>query len=67
MSLAWQAGSPRKLRSHGRRCWPTCAPDQVLRPPKAGFPLSEDEMRWQLAFLGDGDKRNSGRWIPRRL
>ena len=67
VSLAWQA----ELSAQTSVAWQTMlanlAPDQVLRPTKnAGFPLSEDEMRWQLAFLGDGDKEQRA-WNSRRL
>jgi hypothetical protein len=40
---------------------------QVLRPAKDGaFSLSEDEMRWQLSFLGAAESETRT-WMPRPL
>jgi uncharacterized protein (DUF2336 family) len=67
VSLAWQASLSAQTAVVLQTMLAGVAPDQVLRPNKnSGFPLSEDEMRWQLAFLGDGDNEPIG-WVPRRL
>jgi uncharacterized protein (DUF2336 family) len=67
VSLAWQGGLSAQTAVLLQTMLGNLAPDQVLRPDeKSGFRLSEDEMRWQMAFLGDGE--NAPRpWIPRRL
>jgi hypothetical protein len=42
-------------------------PEQVLRPDSRGaFPVSEEEMRWQLSFLAAAD-RGLRAWMPPRL
>jgi uncharacterized protein (DUF2336 family) len=67
VSLAWQAGLSAQTSVVLQTMLANLAPEQVLRPDKsAGFPLSEDEMRWQLAFLGAGDSEPRA-WTPRRL
>jgi uncharacterized protein (DUF2336 family) len=67
VSLAWQAGLSAQTAVVLQTMLASLAPDQVIRPDKnSPFPLSEDEMRWQLAFLGDGDNEPRP-WIPRRL
>jgi hypothetical protein len=67
VSLAWQAGLSAQTAVVLQTMLASLAPDQVIRPDKKSpFPLSEDEMRWQLAFLGDGDSEPRP-WVPRRL
>jgi uncharacterized protein (DUF2336 family) len=67
VSLAWQAGLSAQTAVVLQTMLASLAPDQVIRPDKTSpFPLSEDEMRWQLAFLGNGDSEPRP-WIPRRL
>jgi uncharacterized protein (DUF2336 family) len=67
VSLAWQAELSAQTSVILQTMLANLAPDQVLQPTKtAGFPLSEEEMRWQLAFLGDGDQEQRP-WSPRRL
>jgi hypothetical protein len=67
VSLAWQASLSAQTAVVLQTMLAGVAPDQVLRPNKnSGFPLSEEEMRWQLAFLGDGDNEPRA-WVPRRL
>jgi hypothetical protein len=40
---------------------------QTLRPGRiGGFPLSEEEMRWQLTFLGASETETQT-WLPRQL
>jgi uncharacterized protein (DUF2336 family) len=67
VSLAWKAG----LTAHAAVVLQTTLvrvmPDQVLHAGQdGGFPLSEDEMRWQLAFL-DAAPNAVRPWVPRRL
>src|ERR1700761_6962236 len=67
VSLSWQAGLSAQTSVALQTMLAGVAPDQVLRPSKnASFPLSEEEMRWQLAFLGDGENEPRS-WVPRRL
>jgi uncharacterized protein (DUF2336 family) len=67
VSLSWQAGLSAQTAVVLQTMLASLAPDQVIRPDKkSDFPLSEDEMRWQLAFLGNGDSEPRP-WIPRRL
>jgi uncharacterized protein (DUF2336 family) len=67
VSLAWQAELSAQTSVVLQTMLANLAPDQVLRPTKnAGFPLSEEEMRWQLTFLSDSDKEQRA-WTPRRL
>ena len=50
VSLGWQAGLSAQTAVVLQTMLASVAPDQVLRPtPNNAFPLSEDEMRWQLA------------------
>jgi uncharacterized protein (DUF2336 family) len=71
VSLGWQAGLSAQTAVVLQTMLASVAPDQVLRPtPNNAFPLSEDEMRWQLAFLGDGEVGGDTgvrNWVPRRL
>jgi uncharacterized protein (DUF2336 family) len=67
VSLAWQAGLSAQTAVVLQTMLARLAPDQVLRPTKdSTYSLSEDEMRWQLAFLGDGEGESRS-WMPRRL
>jgi uncharacterized protein (DUF2336 family) len=67
VSLAWQAELSAQTSVVLQTMLANLAPDQVLRPTRsAGFPLSEEEMRWQLAFLGDGEGEQRA-WNPRRV
>jgi uncharacterized protein (DUF2336 family) len=67
VSLAWKAGFSAQTAVVLQTMLAQLAPDEILRPAQgAAFPLSEDEMRWQLAFLGTGDGAVRA-WIPRRL
>ena len=67
VSLAWKAGLTAQTAVVLQVALAHLAPDLVLRPGQEGvFPLSEDEMRWQLAFL-DVPDRGPRAWTPRRL
>jgi len=67
VSLAWQAELSAQTSVVLQTMLANLAPDQVLRPTKnSGFPLSEEEMRWQLAFLGDSEGEPRA-WTPRRV
>jgi hypothetical protein len=50
VALAWKAGVPERLLAplQNRLC--RVAPDEVLKPAR-GFPLTVDEMVWQLEFF----------------
>lgn len=53
VSLAWQAGMTAQTAVVLQSMLAGVPPDDVLRPGQAvDFPLSADEMRWQLTFLG---------------
>jgi uncharacterized protein (DUF2336 family) len=67
VSLAWQAGLTVETAVVLQTAMAHLTPDLVLRPGQEGvFPLSEDEMRWQLAFL-DVPDRGARAWTPRRV
>lgn len=67
VALAWKGGLTVQTAGALQIALGHLAPDQVLRPGHDGtFPLSEDEMRWQLAFL-DVPDRESRAWTPRPL
>jgi hypothetical protein len=67
VSLAWKAGFSAQTAVILQTMLARLAPGEVLRPgPDACFPLTEDEMRWQLAFLGAGDGATRT-WMPRQL
>ena len=67
ISLAWKAGLSVDTSVVLQVALGHLTPDLVLHPGQEGvFPLSEDEMRWQLAFL-DVPDRASRAWTPRRL
>jgi uncharacterized protein (DUF2336 family) len=66
-SLAWKAGLTVQTSVALQVTLAHLPPDQVLRPTTDGaFPLSDDEMRWQLAFLDIPD-RGTRAWTPRRV
>jgi uncharacterized protein (DUF2336 family) len=67
VSLAWKAGFSPHTAVVLQTTLAHVVPDQILRPdPQAGFPLSEDEMRWKLSFLGVSNTETQT-WIPRQL
>jgi uncharacterized protein (DUF2336 family) len=67
VSLAWKAGLTAQTAVALQTALAHLPPDLILRPGQEGrFPLSDDEMRWQLAFLDIPD-RESRSWMPRRL
>jgi hypothetical protein len=67
VSLAWKAGLSVQTAVVLQVALAHLPPDMTLRPGQDGmFPLSEDEMRWQLAFLDIPD-RGVRVWAPRRL
>jgi uncharacterized protein (DUF2336 family) len=67
VSLAWKAGLTVQTAVVLQVALARLSPDMVLRPGRDGlFPLSEDEMRWQLAFLDIPDRKLRA-WVPRRL
>lgn len=67
VSLAWKAGLTVQTAVVLQVALAHLPPDMVLRPGRGGtFPLLEDEMNWQLAFL-DVPDRASRAWTPRRL
>jgi uncharacterized protein (DUF2336 family) len=67
VSLAWKAGLTAQTAVVLQVALAHLAPDLVLRPGREGlFPLSDDEMRWHLAFL-DVPDRGPRAWTPRRL
>ena len=67
VSLAWKAGLTVQTAVVLQVVLAQLTPDLVLRAGSEGvFPLSEDEMRWQLAFL-DVPDRGTRAWTPRRL
>ena len=54
VALAWKAGLSMDLAEQLQQRLAGIAPDQVLKATGgANYPLSEDEMKWQLEFLGD--------------
>jgi uncharacterized protein (DUF2336 family) len=68
ISLAWQAGLSAQTAVVLQSMLANLAPDKILRPDNNTYPLSDGEMRWQLAFLGDGQDDPKPRpWMPRRL
>ncbi|HEY4042045.1 MAG TPA: DUF2336 domain-containing protein [Rhodopila sp.] len=67
VSLAWKAGFKPQTAVVLQTMLASVAPGQVLRPnEEGGFPLSEDEMRWQLTFLGAAETETRT-WMPRKL
>lgn len=52
VALAWKANIPDRLLGPLQNKLCRIAPDQILKPKKAGtFPLTIDEMAWQLEFF----------------
>ncbi|MFL5282754.1 MAG: hypothetical protein ACJ8AW_17640, partial [Rhodopila sp.] len=67
VSLAWKADLPMSTAVILQAMLARLAPDMILRPPQGGgFPLSVEELRWQLAFLGVGGP-GLRPWTPRRI
>ncbi|MGD0102448.1 MAG: DUF2336 domain-containing protein [Rhodopila sp.] len=67
VSLAWKAGLQVHTAVVLQAALAQLAPDLVLRSSdEKTFPLSEDEMRWQLNFLTIPE-RGPRAWVPRRL
>jgi glycerol uptake facilitator-like aquaporin len=67
VSLAWKAGLTVQTAIALQVALAHLPPDMTLRPAQdGGFPLSEEEMRWQLGFLAIPD-RGLRAWTPRRL
>ncbi len=54
VALAWKAGLSMELAEQLQQRLAGIAPGQVLKAAGgADYPLSEDEMKWQMEFLGD--------------
>ncbi len=67
VSLAWKAGLSPQTAVVLQTMLGHLAAAQTLRPGRVGgFPLSEDEMRWQLSFLGASETETQT-WMPRQL
>jgi uncharacterized protein (DUF2336 family) len=67
VSLAWKAGLSAQTAVVLQGMLARLPPDQILRPRQdTGFPLTDDEMRWQLTFLGV-EQAVKRPWMPRRL
>jgi uncharacterized protein (DUF2336 family) len=67
VSLAWKADLSMSTAVILQAMLARLAPDMILRPPQGGgFPLSVEELRWQLAFLGVGGP-GLRPWTPRRI
>ena len=67
VSLAWKAGLSPQTAVILQTMLGYLPAAQTLRPGKVdGFPLSEDEMRWQLTFLG-APEIETRTWMPRQL
>ncbi len=67
VSLTWKAGLSPQTAIVLQTMLANLAAPQTLRPGKGGgFALSEDEMRWQLTFLGASETETQT-WIPRQL
>jgi uncharacterized protein (DUF2336 family) len=67
VSLAWKAGLTVQTAAVLQGVLAHVPPAMTLRSSEEGtFPLSEDEMRWQLEFLAIPD-RGVRAWTPRRL
>jgi uncharacterized protein (DUF2336 family) len=62
VSLAWKAG----LSPQTAVVLQTMLASNSTAGEGRGFPLSEDEMRWQLSFLGASETETQT-WIPRQL
>lgn len=58
VAVAWRGGLSMKLAAAIQQRMAHIPPAEVLGPVKgANYPLSEDEMRWQLEFFGDQRSR----------
>jgi hypothetical protein len=67
VSLAWKAGLTAQTAIVLQMMLAQLPSDRILRPNQGtGYPLSEDEMRSQLASLGTGGAEKRP-WMPRRL
>ncbi len=67
VSLGWKAGFSVHTTMVLQATLAQLAPDMIMRPSEGGaFAITEDEMRWQLAFLSVDDRAPRA-WIPRRL
>jgi uncharacterized protein (DUF2336 family) len=67
VSLAWKAGLSPQTAVVLQTMLANLAAAQTLRPGRiGGFPLSEEEMRWQLTFLGASETETQT-WLPRQL
>ena len=67
VSLAWKAGLTVQTAVVLQVALAHLPPDMTLRPERDGsFPMTDDEMRWQLAFLDIPD-RGARSWVPRKL
>ncbi|MBK1657849.1 DUF2336 domain-containing protein [Paracraurococcus ruber] len=54
LSLCWQAGLPPRAATLAQTVLGQIAPGALLRVPEDGrWPLSEDEMRWQIELLAE--------------
>jgi uncharacterized protein (DUF2336 family) len=66
VSLAWKAGLSPQTAVVLQSMLAHLAAAQILRPERVGgFPLSEDEMRWQLTFLA-ASETETRTWMPRQ-
>jgi uncharacterized protein (DUF2336 family) len=66
VSLAWKAGLSPQTAVVLQTMLGHLAAAQTLRPGRGGgFPLSEDEMRWQLTFLA-ASETETRTWMPRQ-
>ena len=60
-SLAWKAGLSMQTAVVLQTVLARLSPDVILRPAYGGgYPLPIDEMRWQLGFLGVGERAPEG-------
>jgi hypothetical protein len=67
VSLTWKAGLSPQTAVVLQTMLANLGAAQTLRPGRVGgFPLSEDEMRWQLTFLGASETETQT-WLPRQL
>ncbi len=58
VAVAWKGGLSMKLAVAIQQRMARIPPAEVLAPVKgANYPLSEDEMRWQLEFFGEQRSR----------
>jgi hypothetical protein len=58
LSLVWKAGLPARIAVPVQTLLGQIAPGAALIPtPDGGFPLSIEEMRWQISFLTGKETR----------